>query len=98
MAGNILFITSAMCKGGAETQLVKLALFLKSLNFNILIISLKPINEFTIDYEKAGIPVVFLKSWRLNPVNNSRKLYELTKAFKPDVVIAFMFISINQSR
>lgn len=98
MAGNILFITSAMCKGGAETQLVKLALFLKSLNFNILIISLKPINEFTIDYEKAGIPVVFLKSWRLNPVNNCCQLYDLTKAFKPDLVIAFMFISIIFAR
>ena len=98
MAKKVLFITSGMCKGGAETQLVKLALFLKSLNYTILIISLKPINEFNIDYEKEGIPVLFLNRWPRHPLDNSKKLYETVRMFKPDVVIAFMFIAIIFAR
>lgn len=87
-----------MSKGGAETQLVKIALFLKSLDYEVLIISLKDIDEFDINYEKEGIPVLFLKNWSLNPVANCRMLYQTIKAFKPDIVIAFMFIAIIFAR
>lgn len=87
-----------MSKGGAETQLIKVALFLKSLDYEILIISLKHINEFDIKYEKEGIPVLFLNNWNLNPIANSRLLYQTIKAFKPDTVIAFMFIAIIFAR
>lgn len=98
MNKKIVFITSAMCKGGAETQLIKLALFLKSRSYEILIISLKPINEFTIDFEKEGIQVIFLKSWSYSAITNIKLLSEKIKEFKPDVVIAFMFISIIIAR
>jgi glycosyltransferase involved in cell wall biosynthesis len=98
MKKKVLFITSGMCKGGAETQLVKIALFLKSIDYTVRIISLTPINEFDIDYEKEGIPVLFLKSWKWSPVSNSRLLYKTVKEYQPDVVIAFMFIAIIFAR
>lgn len=87
-----------MSKGGAETQLIKVALFLRSLNYRILIISLKPINEFDINYEREGIPVLFLNRWSLNFIANCRLLYQTVKEFKPDIVIAFMFIAIIFAR
>ncbi len=98
MKSKVLFITSAMCKGGAETQLVKVALFLSSLGCTVQIISLKPINEFEINYDKEGIPVLFLKNWSRDPVANCRILYKSVKEFKPDIVIAFMFIAIIFAR
>ena len=98
MNRKVLFMTSSMSKGGAETQLIKLALFLKSLNFEICIISLKPINEFEIDYEKEGIPVLFIQDWTKNPIKNLQLIYAKIKAFKPDVLIAFMFIAIIFAR
>ena len=98
MKKKVLFITSGMCKGGAETQLLKIAFFLKSLNYTVRIISLTPINEFDIDYEKEGISVLFLKSWKWNTFSNSRLLYKTVKAYQPNVVIAFMFIAIIFAR
>jgi glycosyltransferase involved in cell wall biosynthesis len=87
-----------MSKGGAETQLIKLALFLKSLDFEICIISLKPINEFDINYEKEGIPVLFIQNWTKSPFRNLKIIYTKIKDFKPNVVIAFMFIAIIFAR
>jgi len=98
MSKKVLFITSSMSKGGAETQLIKVALFLKSFNYQVLTISLKPINEFDIDFEKEGIPVIFLKDWSKHPINNLQLLYKTIREFKPDIVIAFMFIAIILSR
>lgn len=87
-----------MSKGGAETQLIKLALFLKSLGFEILIISLKPINEFDIDYKKEGIPVIFLNNWNRNTIPNLKSIYSEINNIKPDLVIAFMFVAIIVAR
>lgn len=98
MKKKVLFMTSSMSKGGAETQLIKLALFLKSLDFEICIISLKPINEFDINYEKEGIPVLFIQNWSKSPLKNLQTIYNKIKNFKPDVVIAFMFIAIIFAR
>lgn len=98
MKNKILFVSSGMNRGGAETQLIKVALFLKSMQYTIKIISLTPINEFEIDYEKEGIPVIFLKSWKSDLYSNLRTLYSVVKSYKPDVVIAFMFIAIIFAR
>jgi len=98
MSKKVLFITSGMCKGGAETQLIKVALYLKSINYTVKIISLTPINEFDIDYDKEGIPVVFLKIWRYYPIKNLNLLYQILKSYQPDIVVAFMFIAIIFAR
>ena len=87
-----------MSKGGAETQLVKLALHLQS-NFNkVLIISLKPINQFNGDLKKMGLNVIFLRKWSTHFMFNIKQLFKTIKLYKPDVVIAFMFIAIIFAR
>lgn len=98
MSKRILFITPALSKAGAETQLVKLALFLKSAGFDILIISLLPQNDYTIDLKADNINVFFLKSWRGKPLANIKELNNRVKAFNPIVTIAFMFIGIIFAR
>ena len=87
-----------MSKGGAETQLVKVALHLQSNFNNVLIISLKPIDQFNGDLEKFGLNVLFLKNWSTHGLSNLRIIYNTIKTFKPNVVIAFMFIAIIFAR
>lgn len=95
---RVILLTPSMSKGGAETQLLKLALFLKSEGEQVLIISLKPIDEFKEALEKSGLEVVFLNSWSGHFMSNLRLLYARVKGFKPDVLIAFMFIAIIFAR
>jgi len=98
MSKRILFITPALSKAGAETQLVKLASFLKSAGFDIVIISLLPRNDYTIDLTADEITAVYLKSWKGKPFSNLKVLNEKVKAFNPDITIAFMFIGIIFAR
>ncbi|WGQ11143.1 glycosyltransferase [Pedobacter gandavensis] len=98
MGQHVLFITTGLRKGGAETQLIKIARFLKSQQYKVRVVSLKPINDFNIDFQREGLDVVFLKSWSRRPFSNLLRLYKTVREFNPDVVIAFMFISIIFAR
>jgi glycosyltransferase involved in cell wall biosynthesis len=98
MNKRVILMTPSMSKGGAETQLLKLALFLKSNHHKVLIISLKPIDEFNGDIRKSGVEILFLKNWFRYPFSNICMLYRTVKRFRPDVVIAFMFIAIIFAR
>lgn len=98
MDKRVILMTPSMSKGGAETQLLKIALFLKSNHHNVLIISLKPIDEFKGGIKKSGLEILFLKNWFRNPFSNICMLYNAMRRFKPDVVIAFMFIAIIFAR
>jgi len=95
---RIVLLTPSMSKGGAETQLFKLALFLKSRGHQVLLISLKPINEFSTALENSGFELLFLKNWSRHFLSNIRLLYRKLKAFKPEVLIAFMFVAIIFAR
>ncbi|EDM38339.1 putative LPS biosynthesis related glycosyltransferase [Pedobacter sp. BAL39] len=95
---RIILMTPSMSKGGAETQLLKIADFLRSNGHQVQLLSLKPINEFGGAIEQMGIPVVFLKSWRGHIWRNIGRMIRLMLSFKPDVVIAFMFIAIIFAR
>lgn len=98
MNRKILFITSSLSKGGAETQLIKLATFLKTRDNDILIVSLLPKSDLDIQIPEPGIKVVYLKTWRWNLLLNLRQLHRSIKDFNPEVVIAFMFIAIIVAR
>ena len=95
---RVILLTPSMSKGGAETQLLKLARFLKSEGDQVLIISLKPIDEFKEVLEESGLEVLFLKSWSAHFFSNLRLLYGRVKRFKPQLLIAFMFIAIIFAR
>jgi len=95
MTNRILFLTPGLGKGGAETQMLKIARFLKLQGLEVLIVSLKQINDFPGNFKDEGIDVVFLKSnWACNLVPNLFFLFKIFKNYKPDVVISFMFIAI----
>lgn len=95
---KVLFIVASLRKGGAETQLIKLARYLKSNQYKVKIIVLKPINDFNIDFNAQGLDVVFLKEWSKKPFLNIYNLFNIVKTFNAKVVIAFMFVSIIFAR
>lgn len=94
---RVIFLSPSLSKGGAETQMLKIAQFLQSRDFEVMIISLKPIDEFD-DFSKAGLRIEYLSNWFGNATNNWLRLNKLVKAFRPDHVIAFMFIAILFAR
>lgn len=98
MNTRILFVVSGFRKGGAETQLLKVARFLRAAQYQVRIVSLKPINDFNVDFKDVGLDVVFLKNWKSNPFSNLSLLYKTVSGFKPQVVVAFMFVSIIFAR
>lgn len=98
MDRRLLFITPGLGKGGAETQLLKIAKHAQSEGDKVMILALKPINNFSENLEDLGIRVVFLKDWTRNSTSNFVSLYRYLKEFKPDIVVAFMFIAIIIAR
>ena len=98
MNHNILIITPDLIKGGAETQLVKLACFLEAERNPVWILSLLPKPECAIAIENPAIEVLYLKSWKTHFLSNILRLKTIVKEVKPDLVIAFMFIAIIFAR
>ena len=75
--------------------MLKIARFLKYQGMEVLVISLKHINDFAINPKEEGFNIVFLKrNWLLNFIPNLYSLLKIIRNYKPDVVIAFMFIAI----
>ncbi|WP_316753560.1 glycosyltransferase [Pedobacter gandavensis] len=95
---RIILLSPSLSKGGAETQLIKIASELQSRGFELLIISLKPINEFDISFRQMGLKVVTLNNWMNQPYLNWKKLKRTFSYYKPDLVIAFMFAAILFAR
>lgn len=95
---RVLLLTPSMSKGGAEKQLLKIAIYLRSRGYEVKILSLTPINEFGTVLSDSALPFVFLKSWTDSPYRNFRQLFRELSDFKPEVVISFMFIAIIFAR
>lgn len=95
---RIILITPSMSKGGAETQLLKIACFLKAENHKVLLVSMKQIDEFDGVLQKSGFDLIFLNSWIRKPFSNVKTLCKTFDDFRPDVVLAFMFVAIIAAR
>lgn len=98
MNHKILFVTPALSKAGAETQLIKLASFLSSEGKDVLVISLLPKVDYNIDIDELGFKVAYLNSWRTSFFSNINQLIKIVRGFKPEIAIAFMFIAIIFAR
>lgn len=88
MRRKITLLTISLVKGGAENQLVKLAVDLKKRGDDVTIVALLPENDFKNLISENGI------NYRLIPFNSLLSIGKITfffKKTKPEVIIAFMF-------
>jgi len=85
---SIYFLTISLIKGGAENQLVKLAISLKNDSYQVKIIGFRKQNDFEEALRVAGIPFIVFN------INSFLGIYSLLKFLntkKPDVMISFMY-------
>lgn len=88
---NLIFVITGLTYGGAETQLVCLALQLKARGWTVQVVSLTPPKAYVEELDSAGIPLVSLGVLRKLP--NPRPIFLLARLFqiwRPDIVHSHM--------
>lgn len=91
IAKKICIVTTGIAYGGAETQLVSLAIALKRRGWDVTIVSMLPPTAFVSQIENERIPIFNLNMKRGRPkISALLGLARLYKKLKPDVVHSHM--------
>lgn len=89
---RIALLTTGLGKGGAETQLVRLARHLRRRGWSVLVISILEPASFVDLLEGDGIPVERLGMDRARPDPIALlRLVRILKRDRPDVLLSFMY-------
>lgn len=85
---KVFLLTLSFRKGGAENQLMKLAIYLQNKGYDTNIISLLPGNDFDsiINDYNIGFDFINIKSFK-----GIITLYKFFKKGKPNLIVSFMF-------
>jgi len=87
----LVFLTTGLAYGGAETQLVHLAIRLKSRGWKVGVVSLMPPKAYIEDLEAAGIPVFSLGIQRKLPDPRPvLRLAWIIWKWRPHIIHSFM--------
>lgn len=96
---DITFLIDQLGRGGAETQLTRIAISLQQRGWKVSVLSLFPGNDFTGELREAGIPYAVCDSLHtpnnrsLLPVRLSWRLIQQLRAWQPSVLITFSYHS-----
>ncbi len=85
---KICFFSISLAKGGAENQLVKLAIYLKNEGYTVEIIHAIPKNDFENILIHFDIPVHLIK---YNTFSGVKRLFRFINSSKPDLIISYMY-------
>jgi len=89
---SLLFLITGLAYGGAETQLVNLAISLKKRGWEVRVVSMLSPQAFTEELKEAGIPLLTLNMRR--GVADPRAVFRLVKIlreWRPQILTSFMF-------
>jgi len=88
---SVCFLITSLAYGGAETQLMHVALRLKGRGWDVHVVSMTPPRAYVQELESAGIPVVSLDIKRKLPDPRPViRLARLIRDWRPDVVHSHM--------
>ncbi|GIV17134.1 MAG: glycosyl transferase [Armatimonadota bacterium] len=88
---SLLFLINSLAFGGAETQLVRVAMQLKQRSWDVRIVTLIPPQAYVEELESAGIPVTTLGMRRKVPDPRAiLRLARLVRLWKPDIMHSHM--------
>ncbi|WP_207666975.1 glycosyltransferase [Desulfofundulus salinus] len=91
MFPSVIFLTTGLAYGGAETQLVNLATRLKKRGWDVCVVSMLPPQAFMEELAAAGIPLSTLNMRRGMP--DPRAVFRLVKIlrqWRPDILHCHM--------
>jgi len=96
---RICMLISGLNKGGAEKQLVQLAVGLKETGWKVMLVSIIPPIEFLTELSDAGVDVISLDIPRGMPdLRMFFRMIKLLKSFQPHILLCFMFHAILLGR
>lgn len=88
---RILYCTTGLLRGGAEAQLVALAVRMKRRHHRVMVVSMTPITETWAALAEAGVPVLTLDMPRSRPtLRGWLKFKSICRQFQPEVVHSHM--------
>lgn len=91
MARSLVILTTGLDFGGAETQLVRIALKLRQRQWRVRIVSMLQPRAFEAELAEAGIPVDTLAMKRGMPSPFALlQFIRIVRASRPDAVLSFM--------
>ena len=96
---DVVFLTDQLGRGGAETQLVRIALSLRQRGWTVGILSLFPGSDFDAELKAAGIPhrpcepVRLPRDRPLIPLAITLRLIRNLRAWRPTTLICFSYHS-----
>ena len=96
---DVVFLTDQLGRGGAETQLVRIATSLRQRGWRVAILSLFPGSDFEPELQAAGIPHHYCETVRLPkdrpliPVAITFRLIRYLRAWRPTTLICFSYHS-----
>ncbi|MBI1752005.1 MAG: glycosyltransferase [Acidobacteria bacterium] len=89
---DAVFLITSLDRGGAETQLVRIALTLKRRGWEVGVLTMLPSVAFVEDLQAAGIPLVeCIMPSRKQPWRALPKVVRQLRAWRPPVLVTFNF-------
>lgn len=89
---DVVFLTTSLERGGAETQLVRIALHLKRRGWSVGIATMMPSTAFVEEVAAAGIPLVACGTGKSRfPLGMGVTLIRQLRAWRPRVLVTFNF-------
>lgn len=89
---RIVFLITSLDYGGAQTEIVRLAISLKNLDWDVRLISMLRVEAFTEELDRANIPVTSLGMSKGIPDTKAiGKLANLLSQWKPDILHSHLF-------
>ncbi len=89
---DVVFLTTSLERGGAETQLVRIALHLKRRGWSVGIATMMPSTAFVEEVAAAGIPLVACGSGKSRfPFGMAITLIRQLRAWRPRALVTFNF-------
>ncbi len=87
-----VLVINSLARGGAETQLVRLAVHLAATGHHVTVATLMPDNDFAAELEPAGVEVVSLTAGRRpRAVPTVVGLTRLLRRERADVAVSFLY-------
>ena len=87
---KLLFFIDSLVRGGAQRQLVNVAMGLKSRNHDVRVLCYYPIDTFQDDLDNAGVPVKCIGKKSRFDLSPAWNLARYTTTFQPSAVVSFL--------